>query len=68
MSLHDELCRVFNMRGHALDCLLRHGQLTIDGFIIRREHLRRWPPDRLRGRTARLSSAGTVFREAKLYA
>lgn len=67
MSLHAELCRLFNASRFGMDCLLNNGQVTIDGFIIRHKHLERWNRQQLQGRMARLSSAGKVFREAKLY-
>ena len=68
-TLTSELCRVFNAKPVVIECLSRHGQLSIDGYVIRPQHLNRWPDPRkaLRGRTARLVSQGNVFREAKLY-
>jgi hypothetical protein len=41
---------------------MSHGQLTIDGYVIRPEHLGRWDVDRLRGRYAVLCG-----RMAQLY-
>lgn len=49
-----ELCRVFNAVPVAMECALRHGQVSIDGYIIRPQHIERWPPERLRGRMATL--------------
>lgn len=54
--------RVFNASERAMRCMLSHGQVTIDGYIIREEHLERWTPDRLSGRMAR-----AIGREARLY-
>jgi hypothetical protein len=31
-----------------------HGQLTIDGYIIRPQHLNRWTPRQLQGRYAKI--------------
>lgn len=61
-SLLAELCRLFNAKPVAMMCVLSHGQLTIDGWIIRPHHLERWTPEQLRGRYARLFK-----REARLY-
>jgi hypothetical protein len=33
-------------------CALSHGLVTIDGYVVRPEHLKRWTPDQLRGRYA----------------
>lgn len=57
-----ELCRIFNAKPVAMECAIRHGQVTIDGWIIREHHLDRWTREQLRGRMARL-----VGREARLY-
>jgi hypothetical protein len=51
-TLLEELCRVFNSCERAMLCVMSHGQLTIDGYIIRPEHLELWTPDELRGRYA----------------
>jgi hypothetical protein len=60
--LFKELCRVFHSKPPGMMCALSHGQLTIDGYVIRPEHLDRWTPDQLRGRYARLCG-----RVAQLY-
>lgn len=51
-ALERELRRVFNASSSAIMCLLSHGQVTIDGYVIRPHHLERWTPAQLRGRTA----------------
>lgn len=43
-------------------CALSHGQVTIDGYIVRPKHLDWWTPDQLRGRYAML-----LGRMARLY-
>ena len=35
-------------------CALRHGQLVIDGYIVRPHHITWWTPDQLKGRYAHL--------------
>lgn len=62
MSLMQELCRVYNAKPVAIECALRHGQITIDGYIIREQHLKRWTPDQLKGRMAML-----LGRQVRLY-
>jgi hypothetical protein len=54
VSLLRDLCRAFNARERAMLCAMSHGQLTIDGYVIRPEHLGRWTESQLRGRYARL--------------
>jgi hypothetical protein len=57
-----ELMRVFNASERALRCGLSHGQVTIDGYIIREEHLERWTPTQLYGRMARFAGrAGRLY-------
>ena len=51
----DELMRGFHSKEAAMMCALRHGQVTIDGYIIRPGHLDRWTPEQLWGRYARLA-------------
>lgn len=53
--LFTELCRAFNAKDRAMLCALSHGQVVIDGFVVRVEHLDRWTPDQLRGRYAHLA-------------
>lgn len=43
-------------------CVMSHGQLTIDSYIVRPEHLERWGEEELRGRYAYLAG-----RQALLY-
>lgn len=43
-------------------CAMSHGQLTIDGYIVRPAHLERWTRRQLSGRYASL-----VGRQALLY-
>lgn len=62
LSLLEELCRVYNSCARAMLCAISHDQLTIDGYIIRCEHLEWWTPDELRGRYAFLCG-----RPAQLY-
>lgn len=57
-----ELERVFHAKYGAMLCAMSHGQLTIDGYIIRPEHLNRWTRDQLIGRYAELCG-----RTAQLY-
>jgi hypothetical protein len=60
--LLSELCRVLDSREGAILLASRHGQLTIDGWVIRPHHLNRWTPAQLRGRYAKINS-----RRAQLY-
>lgn len=60
--LFRELCRVFNSKPPGMMCALAHGQVNIDGYVIRPEHLDRWTPDQLQGRYAHL-----MGRHAQLY-
>jgi len=62
-SLLDELCRVFDSCERAMLCALSHGQVTIDGYVIRPRHLERWTAEQLRGRFAVLCGS----RAARLY-
>lgn len=57
-----ELCRVFHSKRAGMMCALSHGQVSIDGYVIRPQHLDRWHPEQLRGRYARLHG-----RVAQLY-
>lgn len=61
-SLVDELCRCFNSKRVAMLCALIHGQVTIDGFIVRAKNEHQWTPEQLRGRMAQLNG-----RHVKLY-
>lgn len=61
-ELFTELCRLFHAKPVAMECVLAHGQLSIDGWIIRPEHLNRWTRAQLKGRYARLHN-----RQARLY-
>lgn len=45
---------MFNSKERAMLCALSHGQVTIDGWIVREQHMDRWTEDQLRGRYARL--------------
>lgn len=51
-SLIDALCRAFHAKPCAIICALGHGQITVDGYLMREEYDRRWRADQLRGRTA----------------
>lgn len=63
-----ELCRVFHAKRVAIECALRHQQVLADGYVMKAEFDRRWPPNRLRGRTAEIRYAdGSTSRIAKLY-
>jgi hypothetical protein len=57
-----ELCRVLDSGEGAILSASRHGQLTIDGWIIRPHHLNRWTPAQLQGRYAQIHG-----RRAQLY-
>lgn len=61
-DLLTELCRAFNACERAMLCALSHGQVSIDGYIVRPQHLDKWTPEQLRGRYA-----GLVGRVARLY-
>ena len=55
-SLIAELCRGFNAHPTAMRCAMRHGQITVDGYIMRPEFDRRWTQTQLTGRYARFHS------------
>lgn len=61
-TLIAELCRAFNAKKVGMICAMSHGLVTVDGYIVRPEHDRRWTPDQLRGRYARFYD-----RQAQLY-
>lgn len=60
--LIDELCHLFHSKRVGMMCALAHGQVTIDGYVVRPQHLDRWTRDQLQGRYARC-----VGRTAQLY-
>lgn len=62
MSLLRELMRLYHSTERAMLCALSHGQVTIDGYVIRPQHLERWTEEQLRGRYAVLCG-----RPAQLY-
>lgn len=63
-----ELCRVFHAKRVAMECALRHRQVLVDGYVMKVEFDRRWPPERLRGRTAEIRFPdGSRNRVARLY-
>lgn len=67
-GLIKELCRVFHAKPVAVLCMLRHRQITVDGYEMREDFDLRWPPDRLRGRMAAIHYyGGATPREARLY-
>lgn len=49
-ELLDELCRRFDSKPDAMLMAMRHGAVTIDGYIIRPQHLDRWTRAQLIGR------------------
>jgi hypothetical protein len=53
-GLLEELCDRFDAKPPAMLCALSHGQVSIDGYVVRPRHLAQWTPDQLRGRYARL--------------
>ena len=53
-SLVAELCRIFHAKPVAIECAIRHKQVSVDGYTIGPQHDRRWPEDRLSGRMAEL--------------
>lgn len=65
-----ELCRVFNAKPVAIECMLHHGQVLVDGFIMRIEHDQRWTAAELKGRMAAIHYFGENAppRQARLYA
>lgn len=63
-----ELCRVFHASRVAMCCALRHGQVLVDGYIMREEYDHRWTPDQLKGRKAQITYYHTPQRrDARLY-
>lgn len=61
-SLIRELGRLFNAKAVAIECGLRHEQITVDGYVMQIEHDRRWSRGQLAGRMAEF-----VGRQAVLF-
>ena len=61
-SLVRELRRLFNAKTVAIECALRHEQITVDGYVMRLEHDRRWSREQLAGRMAEF-----IGRQARLF-
>jgi hypothetical protein len=51
-ALFAELCRVFHASERAMACAVSHGQVSIDGYIVRMQHMGRWTEEQLAGRYA----------------
>lgn len=66
-SFVPELCRIFNAKRIGLLCAMLHGQLSIDGYVVRANREHQWTQEQLRGRTARLSFRDGSHREGKMY-
>lgn len=49
-DLMSVLTRDFDMSRYAAQCLLAHGQVSIDGYTIQPTDVRRWKIRQLRGR------------------
>jgi hypothetical protein len=62
-----ELCRLFNAKPVAIECLMRHGQLTVDGYLMRPEFDQRWKRAQLQGRTAAINYRLGAKRGGRLY-
>jgi hypothetical protein len=52
-SLIAELCRGLHAKRVGVLCALRHGQISVDGYVMREEYDRRWAKAQLQGRYAR---------------
>jgi hypothetical protein len=61
-SLVAELCRLYSAKPVAIKCALSHGQVSVDGYVMREEFDRRWSRGQLKGRYVRF-----VGRVARLY-
>ena len=68
MSLVAELCRVFHAKPVAIECAMRHHQVTVDGYLMRADYDERWSEGQLRGRMAAINFRDGSKREARLYA
>jgi len=62
VSLLTELGAKLDATERAIRCASSHGQLTIDGWIIRPQYLNRWTAAQLQGRYAKIHG-----RTAQLY-
>jgi hypothetical protein len=48
--------------------MLRHRQITVDGYVMREDYDLRWNPNQLRGRMAAIHYFGdSAPRQARLY-
>lgn len=62
VSLFAELQRVFDSGDKALACAISHGQVTVDGYVIKPDDDWRWTMGQLCGRLAKVN-----HREGRLF-